>query len=144
MDMFNPTKPGCLFHGGSFNGNPIGCAAGLVTLRNLTAERIAVMDRYRLTIHDALKAHAHELGLGIELSGLGSVAGIAFTADPSRHEDDPSALTLGPLFQLACANAGVLLGPGGIVALSTVHDEEAVGAAIAGMSTALVTMAELS
>ena len=144
MEMFNPTKPGCLFHGGSFNGNPIGCAAGRVALRNLTAERIAVMDRHRLSIHDALEARASELNLGIELSGLGSVAGIAFTADPSRHEDDPSALTLGPLFHLACANAGVLLGPGGIVALSTVPDEEAVGAVIAGMSTALGVMAELS
>ena len=28
--MFNPTTAGCLFHGGSFNGNPVGCAAGLV------------------------------------------------------------------------------------------------------------------
>jgi glutamate-1-semialdehyde 2,1-aminomutase len=143
MNMFNPTEPGCLFHGGSFNGNPIGCAAGLAALRNLTAERITGMDRQRLMIHDALKARAQELGLGIELSGLGSVAGIAFTADPSRHEDDPSALTLGPLFQLACANAGVLLGPGGIVALSTVHDGEALATVIAGMSAALGSMAEL-
>jgi len=144
MDMFNPTKPGCLFHGGSFNGNPVGCVAGMAALRNLTAARIAVMDRQRLRIHDALEARARELGLGVELSGLGSVAGIAFTADPSRHEDDPSALTLGPLFQLACANAGVLLGPGGIVALSTVHDEDAVVAVIAGMSTALGSLAELT
>jgi glutamate-1-semialdehyde aminotransferase len=113
-------------------------------LRNLTAARIAEMDHQRLTIHDALEARAHELGLGVQLSGLGSVAGIAFTADPSRHEDDPSALTLGPLFHLACANAGVLLGPGGIVALSTVHDEEAVAAVIAGMSTALGSLAELA
>jgi glutamate-1-semialdehyde 2,1-aminomutase len=144
MEMFNPTKPGCLFHGGSFNGNPIGCAAGLVALGNLTAERIATMDRQRLRIHGALQARAHELGVGVELSGFGSVAGIAFTADPSRHEDDPSALTLGPQFQLACANAGVLLGPGGIVALSTVHDEEAIGAVIAGLSAALGNIAELS
>lgn len=143
MEQFNPTKPGCLFHGGSFNGNPIGCAAGMATLRELTAARIAAMDARRQRIHDALLERAKELGLEIELSGLGSVAGIAFTADPSRHEDDPSALGLGPLFQLACANAGVLLGPGGIVALSTVHDEAATSAAIAGLSRALGTMAEL-
>jgi glutamate-1-semialdehyde 2,1-aminomutase len=144
MEMFNPTKSGCLFHGGSFNGNPIGCAAGLAALGNLTAERIAAMDARRQRIHDVLVARARELGLAIELSGLGSVAGIAFTADPSRHEDDPSALTMGPLFHLACANEGVLLGPGCIIAFSTVHDEEATGALIAGMSTALGSMAELS
>jgi glutamate-1-semialdehyde 2,1-aminomutase len=144
MEMFNPTQPGCLFHGGSFNGNPIGCAAGLATLRELTAERIAIMDAKRQQVHDALSARARELGLDIELTGLGSIAGIAFTADPSRHEDDPSALGLGPLFHLACANAGVLLGPGGIIAQSTVHDDAATRSAITGMSAALASVAELS
>ena len=142
MEMFNPTTAGCLFHGGSFNGNPVGCAAGLVTMRELTAARIAAMDAARQQIHDALLAHAHELGLDIELSGLGSVAGIAFTADPTRHEDDPSALGLGPLFHLACANAGVLLGPGGIIAQSTVHDAAATSAASAGLRAALTSVAE--
>ncbi len=143
MEMFNPTKSGCLFHGGSFNGNPIGCAAGLVTMRELTADRIAAMDARRQQIHDALFTRGRELGLDIKLTGFGSVAGIAFAADPSRHEDDPSALGLGPLFHLACANAGVLLGPGGIISLSTVHDDAATNFAIAGMLTALASMAEL-
>jgi glutamate-1-semialdehyde 2,1-aminomutase len=141
MEMFNPTTPGCLFHGGSFNGNPVGCAAGLVAMRELTRERIAAMDAARQQIHDALQARAHELGLAIELTGFGSVAGIAFTADPTRHEDDPSALGLGPLFHLACANAGVLLGPGGIISQSTVHDEAATSAAITGLRAALASVA---
>jgi glutamate-1-semialdehyde aminotransferase len=101
------------------------------------------MDDKRLQIRDVLVARAHELGIDIELTGLGSVAGIAFAADPSRHEDDPSALGLGPLFHLACANAGVLIGPGGILALSTAHDDAATNSAIAGLSTALASVAEL-
>jgi glutamate-1-semialdehyde 2,1-aminomutase len=144
MEIFNPTKSGCVFHGGSFNGNPVGCAAGRVTLRDLTAARIAAMDGRRLQIHEALRARARDLHLDIELSGLGSVGGIAFAADPSRHEDDPSALGLGPLFHLACANAGVLIGPGGIMALSTTHDDTAMSAAISGLTTALASVAELS
>src|SRR5208283_486039 len=44
MQIFDPTRPRSVFHGGSFNGNPVGCAAGLVTLRDLSAERIASMD----------------------------------------------------------------------------------------------------
>ncbi len=144
MEIFNPTKAGCLFHGGSFNGNPIGCAAGLVAMRELTAERIATMDAAQQRIHDALSIRALELGLDIHMTGLGSVAGIAFAADPSRHEDDPSALGLGPLYHLACANAGVLLGPGGIIAPSTVHDAAATSAAIAGLERALADVAQLS
>jgi glutamate-1-semialdehyde aminotransferase len=74
---------------------------------------------------------------------MGSVAGIAFPADPLRHEDDPSALGLAPLFHLACLNQGILMGPGGIISLSTAHDAEAVAAAVTGLRAALAEIAEL-
>ena len=92
MKIFDPTRPGCVFHGGSFNGNPVGCAAGLVAMRELTAERIAAMDAASLSIRDALARRAHQLGVEVILTGVGSVAGIAFVADPKRHEDNPSEL----------------------------------------------------
>jgi glutamate-1-semialdehyde 2,1-aminomutase len=143
MKIFDPTRPGPVFHGGSFNGNPIGCAAGLVTLRDLSAERIAAMDGVCLTLRNALARRAEELGLEVIISGIGSVAGIAFAADPKRHEDDPSALGLASLFQLACANEGVLIGPGGILSVSTAHDAAAISHAISGLSAALESVAEL-
>ncbi len=143
MKIFDPTEPGCIFHGGSFNGNPIGCSAGLATLRELTAERIAAMDGAGARIRTALTNRAGELGLDVSVSGIGSVAGIAFPGDPSRHEDAPAALGLAPLFHLACLNAGVLLGPGGIISVSTAHDEAAVSVAIEGLSEALGRLAQL-
>ncbi len=143
MKIFDPTRPGPVFHGGSFNGNPIGCAAGLVTLRDLSAERITTMDSACVTLRKALARRAQELGLEVIISGVGSVAGIAFAADPKRHEDDPSALGLASLFQLACANEGVLIGPGGILSVSTAHDAAAISHAIAGLSAALESVAEL-
>ena len=102
MRIFDPTQRGCVFHGGSFNGNPVGCSAGIVTLRDLTVDRIAAMDAAGLVIRRALAEHAAELGLDVVISGIGSVAGIAFAADPMRHEDDPSALGVAALFHLAC------------------------------------------
>jgi glutamate-1-semialdehyde 2,1-aminomutase len=143
MKIFDPTLKGCVFHGGSFNGNPLGCAAGLVSLRHLTAERIASMDAAALTIRKALAQRAIELGIEITLTGIGSVAGIAFPADPKRHEDDPSALGLASLFHLACLSEGVLIGPGGILSVSTAHDAAAVSFAIAGLSAALEKIAQL-
>jgi glutamate-1-semialdehyde 2,1-aminomutase len=143
MRIFDPTQPGPVFHGGSFNGNPVGCAAGQVTLRNLTAERIAAMDAATLAIRTALARRAGDLGLDVIVTGIGSVAGIAFAADTKRHEDDPSALGLASLFHLAALSEGVMIGPGGILAVSTAHDEAAVAHAIAGLSSALETMAEL-
>ena len=142
MKIFDPTTPGCVFHGGSFNGNLLGCSAGIATLRNLTAERIAAMDAASLRIRNALAQCAEALGLGVLISGLGSVAGIAFTADPMRHEDDPSALGLASLFHLACLSEGVLIGPGGIIAMSTAHDDSAVDFAIAGLTAALRSLAD--
>jgi len=143
MQIFDPTRPRCVFHGGSFNGNLIGCAAGLVTLRDLTAERIGAMDAASLSIRSALAHRANKLGIEVILSGMGSVAGIAFAADPKRHEDDPSALGVASLFHLAALSEGVLIGPGGVLAVSTAHDAEAIAFAIAGLSAALEQVAEL-
>jgi glutamate-1-semialdehyde 2,1-aminomutase len=143
MGIFDPTQPGCVFHGGSFNGNPVGCAAGLATLTDLTSERIAAMDAACVTIRDALGQRAAELGIDVSLTGISSVVGIAFAADPARHEDNPSALGLASLFHLACANEGVIIGPGGIMTVSTVHDAAAISHAIAGLSAALQSVAQL-
>jgi glutamate-1-semialdehyde 2,1-aminomutase len=142
MRIFDPTHAGCVFHGGSFNGNPIGCAAGLVTLRDLTAERIAAMDATAERLRAALSRKAADAGLEVVVSGMSSVAGISFAADPSRHEDDPSALGLSALFHLAANIEGVLLGPGGIFAVSTAHDAEAMDFAIEALGAALVRAAE--
>jgi glutamate-1-semialdehyde 2,1-aminomutase len=143
MNIFDPMRRGCVFHGGSFNGNLVGCSAGLVTLRLLTAERIGAMDAASLEIRTALERRAAKLGLEVRISGLGSVSGIAFVADPLRHEDDPSALGLAPLFHLACLSEGVLIGPGGIIAVSTAHDSAAVNHAIDGLCAALEHVAQL-
>jgi len=143
MSIFDPTRSGALFHGGSFNGNLIGCAAGLVTLRDLTRERIEAMDAACARLRAALAKRADELGLEIILSGIGSVLGVAFAADPRRHEDDPSALGLASLFHLACANEGLMIGPGGILTVSTVHDESAISFAVDAVRAALDRVGEL-
>jgi glutamate-1-semialdehyde aminotransferase len=84
------------------------------------------------------------LNLEVILTGMGSVIGIAFGADPKRHEDDPSALGLASLFHLACANEGVLIGPGGILAVSTAHDEAAMSFATEAVCAALGRIAALT
>jgi glutamate-1-semialdehyde 2,1-aminomutase len=143
MDIFNPLKPGAMFHGGSFNGNVFGCSAGLVTLKCLTASVINKMDRQVETLRSRLRNKAASLRLDIDVTGMGSFGGIAFAADPVRHEDDPSAIGLSALFLLACLNTGVALGPGGLFAFSTVIDEHALKHAIAGMERALEDVAAI-
>jgi glutamate-1-semialdehyde aminotransferase len=71
---------------------------------------------------------------------MSSVSGIAFAGDTKRHEDDPSAMGIASLFHLAAANEGVLIGPGGVMAVSTAHDAEAMAHAIGALSRALETL----
>jgi len=143
MQSFDPTRPAPVFHGGSFNGNPIGCAAGQAALEHLTAARIADMDAASERIRTTLARHAATAGVEVIMSGVGSVTGIAFAADPKRHEDDPSALGLASLFHLAAASEGVLIGPGGVIAVSTAHDEAAMDHAVPALCAALDQVAAL-
>jgi glutamate-1-semialdehyde aminotransferase len=102
------------------------------------------MDAATSRLRSALQKRAGELRLAVVLTGLGSVMGIAFSADTARHEDAPSVLGLASLFHLACASEGVLIGPGGILAVSTAHDEAVIGQAIERIGKALETMAGIA
>jgi glutamate-1-semialdehyde 2,1-aminomutase len=143
MAVLDPNRAGAMFHGGSFNGNVLGCAAGLVAVRDLTATAIAAMDQRTARLIGALRAKAESVGIAISVTGEGSVGGIAFAADPLRHEDNPAALGLSALFHLACLNEGVALGPGGLFALATMVDDAALAHAIRGMGAALEAVALL-
>jgi hypothetical protein len=100
------------------------------------------MDERMLELRRTVESKALALGLAVTVSGAGSVGGIALADDPRRHEDDPAAVGPSALFQLACLNAGVAPGPGGLFALATTFDEEALAHAIAGMEAALEAMAK--
>ena len=86
---------------------------------------------------------AGRLDVDIMVSGIGSIGGVAFRSDPIRHEDDPGRIGLSSLFHLACLNAGVSLGPGGLFALATAVDDGALESAMAGMDSALAAIAPI-
>ncbi|WP_137391091.1 aspartate aminotransferase family protein [Rhodoligotrophos defluvii] len=144
MSILDPRKGGSVFHGGSFNGNRIGAAAGRVAVADLTAGAIAAMDGRAIQLRQALKAKADALGLPVAVTGAGSVLGIAFLNDPARHEDDPSAFGVSVLFQLACLNRGVSFAPGGVMALATMVDDAALAHGVSAMEAALEAVAELT
>jgi glutamate-1-semialdehyde 2,1-aminomutase len=143
MDILDPSRPGVVFHGGSFNGNVVSSAAGLVAIRALTAEAIRQMDAQAARLLQALREKSASLCLDVSLTAEGSVGGISFAKDQIRHEDNPSALGLSALFHLACLNEGVALGPGGLFAMATMINEMALDHAVSGMSAALEAVAKL-
>jgi glutamate-1-semialdehyde 2,1-aminomutase len=137
MACLDPRNAGCMFHGGSFNGNVLGCTAGLAALQNLDGAAIAHMDDQCARLRQAMVEAAAPTRIAITVSGAGSVGGIAFDDDQSRHEENPSDVGLAALFHLACLNEGVAMGPGGLFALATTVDETALTHIIKGVGAAL-------
>lgn len=141
LSVLDPRQPGCLFHGGSFNGNTLGMIAGHVTLTHLTPESIAGMDAVATALCQAITGRAGALGLAVTVTGIGSIAGIAFDDDPARHEDNPGAMGVSARFLLAAFNEGLAIGPGGLLALATVVGLEEQAFTIAAMERALEAVA---
>jgi glutamate-1-semialdehyde 2,1-aminomutase len=125
-------RPRALYHGGSFNGNPLACAAGCVTLDHVGIGQIELMDRYAEQIASALVTKARELALPIEVSGVGSVRGV-YVLNAGGTPDR----TRGRQLQRAALNHGVYFGQDGELTTATVFTDEVAAEAIRGLDAAL-------
>lgn len=135
MHAFDPANPDGIYHGGSFNGNPLGCSAGKVTLEAFTAERIEAMDARAARLGERLRASGEAHGLPLDVSGDGSVIGVYITQDDGSPDRE-----LGIRLQLAAMNHGVYFGQDGEMALATVFEDSTVDEVASGMDAAMVDL----
>ena len=115
MAQFDARRPDALSHGGTFNGNPVAAVAGIATLRALTPDGYAHLDR----LGDRLRAR---LGEGIDGEGLDArVAGIAsiFQVFPGSSLAAGDDLTPGAALFLGLLLDGFHLAPRGMGAIAT-------------------------
>lgn len=133
MAIFDPTAEGALYHGGSFNGNPLGMVAGAIAVRDLTASDIARIDAQGERLRAQLAHAAEACGVPIRTTGVGSAFGL-YVLDGADGEID---LTATSLLQLAAVNHGVYYGVGGEFGLSTALSEEDLELASAALTAAL-------
>lgn len=137
MEVLNPYGDTRLYHGGSFNGNPLAATAGRIALEDLTAGKIELMDERADRLRTLLRSRADEMGLRLDVSGDGSVIGNHLLA--SGGETDREA---GYYLHLAAMDRGVFFGPDGEMAMCTTLDDEALEIVIEGMTGALQETAE--
>ena len=136
LSVLDPNHPNNLYHGGSFNGNPLGATAGRITLEHLSGDSIATMDAQAARLAAAMEAKAEQVGVPLRVSGDGSILGsYVVGADGSPDRD------LGAYFHLAAINHGVYFGQDGEFALATTFDDALVDEAIAGLEAALDDLA---
>jgi glutamate-1-semialdehyde 2,1-aminomutase len=81
MDQFDPTQPGAIAHAGTFNANPMTMLAGEVVMNHLTAEVFDRMNGLGEMLRQKLRAVFDELEMEAQVTGIGSMFGIHFTAD---------------------------------------------------------------
>ena len=128
LALCDPDKPR-LFHSGTFNGNPVTTSAGLVSLQHLTAEQIDLMATRAAELETVLAKAAAGAGVPLSVRRSGSMLQVFFSevAPAATNErTDGAAMTA---FHLAALNHGVFLAPRGLLALSTVLDDELLGEA---------------
>jgi len=112
-----------LVHSGTFNGNPVTAAAGVVSVRELTAERIAAMAARAERLEAALVSAAAEFGVPFSTRRAGSLLQCFCSAEPPvanqlRTDGEPATA-----FHLAALNEGLFFAGRGLMALSTVMDD---------------------
>lgn len=110
MAQLDPSRPGALPHGGTFNNNVVAMAAGLAALTSVLDE--AASDRMNARgdrLRDRLAAVSAKHGLPLVVTGVGSIFGLHFHDGPLRNEADadtyaasraPRIADLKKLFQL--------------------------------------------
>lgn len=138
LGVFDPRQPDAVYHGGSFNGNPLSCAAGAAALEHLGAAEIARMDHQAATLKERVADHAAELGVQIAISGEGPLFAISVDDDRRSAEENRKRRAT---FSLAALNHGVYLGPGGEGGMATPYTDELVAEAATRIGAALAHLA---
>jgi glutamate-1-semialdehyde 2,1-aminomutase len=137
LEVLDPSRADSLYHGGSFNGNPLGATAGRVTLEHLDAGAIAAMDGSAAQLARALEEKASAVGVPLRVTGDGSILGsyvVATDGTPDRG--------LGSHFHLAAVNRGVYFGQDGEFAMATTLDDGALAEATVALEAAIDDLAE--
>ena len=113
--LAEPSEGKTFFHGHTFTGNPLGCAAALAALelfdrRNLLANAARLADRLQSRLA-VLAGRPHVA----EVRQKGTMVGIELVRDRETLEPFPASLRLGHQVTLAARRRGVILRPLGDV-----------------------------
>lgn len=155
MELFDPLKgkaliqesPGLpamarLFHGGTFNANPVVAAAGKLMLQNLNASEIARINHLGESLAEGIRNVFSKLKIRAQVTGKGSLANLHFTTESvvDFKAAQTSRKELMHLVHLGLLQRGILVPARGLFAISTPMTEKEVDVATSAMND---LMAEL-
>ncbi|GAC1655443.1 MAG: glutamate-1-semialdehyde 2,1-aminomutase [Candidatus Dormibacteraceae bacterium] len=121
MELLDPRRQPNLAQGGTYNGNPLGMAAGLAAMRELTPDVYADLNRKGERVRDQLSEVFASHNVPVQVNGVGSLLAIHFSDRPVTDYRGVAAsdrVRARELF-LGLANNGALVAPRAMAALST-------------------------
>jgi glutamate-1-semialdehyde 2,1-aminomutase len=126
MELLDPRRQPNLAQGGTYNGNPLGMAAGVAAMRELTPDVYDDLNRRGARVKDQLSEVFLSHGVAAQVNGVGSLLAIHFTSTPVTDYRSKATADEGMTrdFFLGLVNHGVLMAPRAMGALSTPMGEE--------------------
>ena len=126
MELLDPRRQPNLAQGGTYNGNPLGMAAGVAAMKELTPDVYEDLNRKGARVKDQLSEVFASHGVAVQVNGVASLLAIHFTKTPVT--DYRSKATANDQmtrdFFLGLVNHGVLMAPRAMGALSTPMGED--------------------
>ena len=121
MEVLDPRREPNLAQGGTYNGNPLGMAAGLATMTELTPDVYEELNRKGARVCEQLTEVFASHGVPVQVNGAGSLLALHFTDRPVVDYRSVAAADKKRMreFFLSLVNHGVLMAPRGMGALST-------------------------
>jgi glutamate-1-semialdehyde 2,1-aminomutase len=126
---------------GTFWGNPVTMAAGLASMRELTAEKIDKMAEQTKRIESALARSAARYGLPFSSRRVGSLMNMWLTETAPRANQIRTDREAAALFHLACSANGLLIAPRSLMNVSTAMTDNDVTEVIERFDSAMADVA---
>lgn len=126
MELLDPRREPNLAQGGTYNGNPLGMAAGLAAMRELTPGVYEELNRKGARVTEQLSEVFASHDVAVQVNGAGSLFALHFTDTPVVDYRTMAAANkkrTRDLF-LGLVNHGVLMAPRAMGALSTPMAEQ--------------------
>ena len=126
MELLDPRREPNLAQGGTYNGNPLGMAAGLAAMKELTPDVYADLDRKGARLKDQLTEVFATHGVKAQVNAVASLFAIHFTDRPvtDYRSKATSDVRMTRDFFLGLVNHGMLVAPRAMGALSTPMGED--------------------
>ncbi len=140
MEPLDPAAASPLPHGGTYNGHPLGTAAGLAALRQLTPDVFERLERQGDWLRHQLEELFADHRVPAQVTGLGSVFNVHLTdAELSDYRSVRRGLSprLAHAFHLGMLNHGVLMASRGLGAICTPMEHAELAAFVAAADRVL-------